>query len=440
MSEQKKSVKKRAKMSEQKKSTKKRAMSLVEILVAIFISSLVLTGIVGIFYYSNKASISGFEKAEAEQSFNTTVDCVTRDLRSTGSDVSVSTCGLSKELSVGRVTQTSMILYGDFDDVSGTIEKVEYFLDNNNTCLVRRLFSQNGTGPGSTWINPSDKVLIGNRNSGSQGSKIKIGTGGIQFTYYDFRGNLLLGVPVSQDPYNEEIFASNNYEYIIPPAYGIGGLPTATPLPPTATPVPPTSTPKPPTSTPKPPTATPLPTTPTPVPPTSTPKPPTATPVPPTATPTKTTVEKTATAVAAIQTATAAANKTATAAPIKTATAAAKTATAGPAQTATAATKTATAGPAQTATAAQKTAAPIQTATAEAIQTATAAAAPTITPTPTQTTPPVPPTPTPKTNIELLVRSVGITMQIENLRNAPIIKQSSTSITLKNLFLEGENQ
>lgn len=427
MSEQKKSVKKRAKMSEQKKSTKKRAMSLVEILVAIFISSLVLTGIVGIFYYSNKASISGFEKAEAEQSFNTTVDCVTRDLRSTGSDVSVSTCGLSKELSVGRVTQTSMILYGDFDDVSGTIEKVEYFLDNNNTCLVRRLFSQNGTGPGSTWINPSDKVLIGNRNSGSQGSKIKIGTGGIQFTYYDFRGNLLLGVPVSQDPYNEEIFASNNYEYIIPPAYGIGGLPTATPLPPTATPVPPTSTPKPPTST---------------------PKPPTATPVPPTATPTKTTVEKTATAVAAIQTATAAANKTATAAPIKTATAAAKTATAGPAQTATAATKTATAGPAQTATAAQKTAAPIQTATAapiqtataEAIQTATAAAAPTITPTPTQTTPPVPPTPTPKTNIELLVRSVGITMQIENLRNAPIIKQSSTSITLKNLFLEGENQ
>ena len=437
------------------KRRKKRAMSLAEILVAIFISSLLLTTIVGIFYYSNKASVSGFEKAEAEQSFNNTIDYITRDLHSTGSNVSVLTCGIPKELSIERVTQKSMIVYGDFDEDSNTVEKVEYVLVNNDTCLVRRLFTQQGTGPGSTWVNPSEKVLIGNRDSDNKGSKIKIGTNGIRFTYYDYRGNPL-GVPLSYDQYNkEEIFISNNYEYIIPPAYAIGGLPTATPPPPTVTPVPPTSTPKPPT------------------------------PVPPTSTPTLTSANLTATA-APKQTATKAAQQTAapkqtataaaqqTAAPQQTATKAAqRTATAiaqqtaAPIQTATKAAKQTataianqTAAPQQTATkAAQQTAAPQQTATKAAQQTATAiinqtaapqqtatkaaqqtAAAPTITPTPSQTTAPVPPTPTQSTNVERLVRGVGITIQIDNMKGAHVKQQSSTNITIKNLFLEGENQ
>jgi len=430
-------------MRKEQRKRKKRAMSLVEILVAIFISSLLLTVIVGIFYFSNKASVSSFEKAEAQQSFNTTMEYITRDLHSTGSNVSVSTCGIPKEYSVGKVRQTTMILYGDVDDDPNSIEKIEYFLANNNTCLIRRLYAQQGTGPGSTWANPNEKVLIGNRTSDTKNSKIQIGQSGIQFTYYDSRGNLL-GVDYSL--YEKEIPISNNYEYIIQPACAIEGLPTATPVPPTATPVPPT-----------------------PVPPTATlnsgqltataaPRHTATAAAQQTAAPRQTATAAAQQTAAPIQTATRAARQTATAianqtaAPIRTATRAAqRTATAianqttGPIRTATrAAERTATtiaqqtAAPIQTATTiAQQTAAPVQTATAAAIQTANA---PTATPVPTATAIPIPPTPTPITNVERLVRSVGITIQIDNIKGAHVIQQSSNNITIKNLFLEGENQ
>ncbi|MEQ8188509.1 MAG: prepilin-type N-terminal cleavage/methylation domain-containing protein [Candidatus Eremiobacterota bacterium] len=433
------------------KKIKKRAMSLVEILVAIFISSMLLTVVIGLFYFSNKASVSSFEKAEAQQSFNTAIEYITRDLHSTGSSVSISTCGIPKEDAVGRVRNTNMTLYGDIDDDPNNIEKIEYFLTNNDTCLIRRVYAQQGTGPVSTWVNPNEKVLIGNRNSDKKSSKIQIGKSGIQFTYYDFRGNKLGIPPGSYNPYNEEeVLTASNYEKIIQPAFAIEGLPSATPVLPTPVPATPTLTSGELTAT-----AAPGKTATAAVQQTSAVNTATAAPgktataavktatAGPAKTATKAAQQTAApgqTATAAVKTATAAPAKTATkaaqqtAAPGQTATAAVKTATAAPGKTATAAVKTATAGPAQTATkAAEETAAPGKTATAGAIQTATAAS-------PTPTKAPIQPSPTSPTNVERFVRSVAVTIQIDNIKGAQVMRQSSTNITIKNLFLEGENQ
>jgi len=297
-------------------------MSLAEILVAVAIASIILTGVTFIFYYTNRASGHGWEVAEAQQAYNITMDHLTRDLRSAGSNVSESTCGILKELSIGRAARTKLVLYGEFDPNTTGIEKIEYTLvngddpntpdKNEGTCLVRTIYQQNGTGVGSTWINPMDKILIGTKDPSHRGSKIKVGN--LQFHFFNGQQTPLPVPVVYEDkeslPFEKKDFIVNQVlatlwntpipspaPTAIPPT---PAPPTITPIPPTPapptvtpippTPAPPTVTPIPPT--PAPPTVTPIPPTPapptiapSPAPPTSTPVPPTQTPVP-TATPT----------------------------------------------------------------------------------------------------------------------------------------------------------
>ncbi len=147
------------------------AMSLIEIMISMAIGSIVLTSVFMIFYFANKSNTLGFQRMEAQQSLNTTLDILLKDLRNTGYKVSASTCGMTKEEAIAMAKRTELVIYGDFvsyptedPKVSSTtlIERVHYNVLNNNTCLLRTIYEES---PDNTWTKKTSKVLIGNNVS-----------------------------------------------------------------------------------------------------------------------------------------------------------------------------------------------------------------------------------------------------------------------------------
>jgi len=155
-----------------KKSKNRIAMSLTEVMVASLIAAVILTGVVLTYYYATKASSKGFEKTEAQQSLNKTMDYILRDLRTTGIGVNYEACGIYKEDAIGEASYVSIGLYGNFlEDIDG-VELVKYGAVND-TYLLRTVYRQTGTGPSSSWSDVlEEKVLIGNKIKGQ--SKIRL--------------------------------------------------------------------------------------------------------------------------------------------------------------------------------------------------------------------------------------------------------------------------
>lgn len=153
-------------------------MSLAEIIIAILIGSILLTLVTLIYYYTSQAGKQGFEVAEAQQSIEVTLNELMRDLRTTGSDVSSDICGIDKKYSIGNATSTAITIYGNFMAETGTpkIEKITYSI-TTNSCLLKQMYSQSGTGTGSTWTNIiKEKVLIGKKPYNKSRIKVKSGT------------------------------------------------------------------------------------------------------------------------------------------------------------------------------------------------------------------------------------------------------------------------
>ena len=166
-----------------KKSKKIVAMSLTEVLIATLIASLVLTGVTLIYFYSTRAGKKGFERSEAQQSLNKSMDYLLRDLRTAGAGVSLDTCGVKKEDAIKDAALTSITLYGNFlDDIPG-VEIVKYAPENQR-CLVRTLYGQDGTGLSSTWTRViQEEVLIGNRPTGESRIRLQEDPVGFQLMY-----------------------------------------------------------------------------------------------------------------------------------------------------------------------------------------------------------------------------------------------------------------
>ena len=168
---------------EKKKIKEFAAMSLAEVLIATLIASLLLTGVVLVYFYSTKATKKGFERSEAQQSLNKSMDYLLKDLRTAGAGVNIPACGINKEDSIGQAALTSIMLYGDFlYDVPG-VELIKYAPENQR-CLVRTVYGQNGTGTSSTWNDViQEQVLIGNRPTGESRIRLQEDPVGFQLMY-----------------------------------------------------------------------------------------------------------------------------------------------------------------------------------------------------------------------------------------------------------------
>ena len=167
------------------------AVSLIEVVIAMVIGSIVLTSVYMVYYFTNKSNSVGFERMEAQQSLNMAIDQIMKDLRCAGYKVSTQTCGISKEDSINRARRTELIIYGDFEDYSTEdptdpsttlIERVHYFLVNDNKCLVRAIYEES---PDNTWDKHTEKVLIGN-NRPNGNSRVCIGEKKIPAQNNDF--------------------------------------------------------------------------------------------------------------------------------------------------------------------------------------------------------------------------------------------------------------
>jgi type II secretory pathway component PulJ len=150
------------------------AISLVEMMVALLLASFLITGVTMIYFFAARSTRQGFEKGEAHQCLDKSMNYLLKDLRTAGSGVNENTCNIKKEDSIASATDNSIILYGDFlSDIPG-IETVRY-LPESNGCLARTVFKQSGTGAGSTWTEVvQEEVLIGTRPSGKNKSNIRL--------------------------------------------------------------------------------------------------------------------------------------------------------------------------------------------------------------------------------------------------------------------------
>jgi len=180
------------------------AMSLAEIIVATLIGSMILTAITITYYWSARAAKKGFEKSEAQQALNTTLDQLLKDLRMIGANVNITTCGVEKNRSILVGTDNTLTVLGDFIyDLDG-IERLHYVLERNNTCLARVIYEQQGTGVSSTWINVvSRKNMIGNADGAArliirQVDKNNNPSIGFRLVYLD-ANNLALSTPLTPD-------------------------------------------------------------------------------------------------------------------------------------------------------------------------------------------------------------------------------------------------
>ncbi len=145
------------------------AMSLIEIIVATLIGSMILTAITMTYYWAARATKKGFEKSEAQQALNTTLDQLLKDLRMIGAGVNQDKCGTEKSKSIVAGTENGLTVLGDFlYDVNG-IERLHYVLEDNGRCLVRVIYEQQGTSTSSTWPNViSRKNMIGNADGAAR--------------------------------------------------------------------------------------------------------------------------------------------------------------------------------------------------------------------------------------------------------------------------------
>lgn len=150
------------------------ALSLVEMMVALLIASFLITGVTMIYFFAARSTRQGFEKGEAHQCLDKSMNYILKDLRTAGSGVNEDTCNIKKEDSIASATSTSIMLYGDFlYDVPG-IELVKY-IPEENRCLVRTVLKQTGTGSASAWNDIlQEEILIGSRPSGRNKSNIRL--------------------------------------------------------------------------------------------------------------------------------------------------------------------------------------------------------------------------------------------------------------------------
>jgi len=188
-----------------KRINKSLAMTLVEIIVATLIGSMILTAITMTYFWATRATKKGFEKSEAQQTLNTTLDQLLRDLRMIGANVSNTTCGVDKNRSILVASDNALTVLGDFIyDLDG-VERLHYILENNNTCLTRIIYEQQGTGTGSTWTNiVSRKNMIGNANGAArlivrQVDKNGNPSIGFRMVYLDVDNIALAPTPLNSD-------------------------------------------------------------------------------------------------------------------------------------------------------------------------------------------------------------------------------------------------
>lgn len=158
-------------------------VSLIEVMVAMIIGSIVLTSVYMVYYFANKSNSVGFERMEAQQSLNLAIDQIMKDLRCAGYKVSTQTCGMQKENAITRARRTELVIYGDFieyptenpaDPNTTLIERVHYYLVNNNQCLMKSIYEES---PANTWTNHTEKVLVGNNRPNGK-SRVCIGPQG----------------------------------------------------------------------------------------------------------------------------------------------------------------------------------------------------------------------------------------------------------------------
>jgi prepilin-type N-terminal cleavage/methylation domain-containing protein len=137
------------------KQKNKHGFTLVEILVAVTLSVLLISGLYAIYITSYKSYRRSVDRSELTQNARISLERITRDLRQTSSIVTV----LPPAEADSMNPPPSTIKFVDGHDTTN-IQYVEYSLEGNN--LMRKIEHYSFTSAPDTWVSWDSKDQYGN--------------------------------------------------------------------------------------------------------------------------------------------------------------------------------------------------------------------------------------------------------------------------------------